>query len=114
MGKGLVLLLHSHTMEHAGHERLPVLRAGFRHHIFPRGLLQNLQIIKKPHQTAFLPFKLHDRSQSMVLKPSWELLGYSGKSSSGESSATSNFQVFQLIEMQEETQVVASDRCASG
>ena len=95
--------LCSHTMEHAGHERLPVLHAGFRHHVFPRGLLQNLQTIKKPHQTAFLPFKLHDRSQSMVLKPSWELLGYNGKSSLQESPATGNFQAFQTIEMQEET-----------
>jgi len=79
------------TTEHAGHERLPALRSGFRHYLFPWGLLQNLQTIKKPHQTAFLPFKLHDRSQSTVLKPSWELLGCNGKSSLGESPATGSF-----------------------
>lgn len=86
--------LSSHTTEHMAHQRLSVLCTAFQHKIFPRGLLQDLQTIKKPHQRAFLPFKLHDRSQSMVLKPSWEPLGYYIKSSLGESPATGNFQAF--------------------
>lgn len=95
-------LCSAHTQWHTQDTRGCRCRAAFRHHVFPRGLLQNLQTIKKPHQTAFLPFKLHDRSQSAVLKPSWELLGCNGESSLGESPATSNFQVFQLMETREE------------